>query len=87
MVFTRMVDGAMQNLLDLAFRDFVGSWLADLAFGSNLIVDNMKQDVWGAIQSLHDRISRVDHTKLVACDLVNKVTFHFEKIRIAQAAA
>ncbi|XP_046489669.1 sorting nexin-25 [Neodiprion pinetum] len=87
LVFTRMVDGALQNLLDLAFKDFVGSWLAELAFGSEQIVDNMKQDVWGAIQSLHDRLARVDHTKLVACDLVNKVTFHFEKIRIAQAAA
>lgn len=47
----------------------------------------MKQDIWGAIQSLHDRLSRVDHTKLVVCDIVNKLTFHFEKIRMAQAAS
>ena len=85
-VFSRPVDGALQNLLDLAFRDFVGSWLSELAFSSDFIIDNMKQDVWGAIQSLHERLSRVDHTKLVACSIVNKVTFHFEKIRIAQAA-
>ncbi|XP_015608529.1 sorting nexin-25 isoform X2 [Cephus cinctus] len=86
-VFTRLVDGALQNLLDLAFRDFVGSWLRELALGSDSITDCMKQDVWGAIQSFHDRLFRVDHTKLVACSIVNKVTFHFEKIRIAQAAA
>ncbi|KAG7200932.1 hypothetical protein KM043_003293 [Ampulex compressa] len=86
-VFTRMVDGALQNLLDLVFQDFVGAWLDDLALDSDQIISNMKQDVWGAIQSLHDRLSRVDHTKLVACSIVNKVTFHFEKIRIAQAAS
>ncbi|XP_018044280.1 PREDICTED: sorting nexin-25-like isoform X2 [Atta colombica] len=86
-VFTRLVDGALQNLLDLIFQDFVGFWLNDLAFGSEQLINNMKQDVWGAIQSLHDRLSHVDHTKLVVCSIVNKLTFHFEKIRIAQAAS
>lgn len=86
-VFTRLVDGALQNLLDLVFQDFVGFWLNDLAFASEQLIDNMKQDVWGAIKSLHDRLSRVDHTKLVVCNIVNKLTFHFEKIRIAQAAS
>ncbi|XP_066598002.1 sorting nexin-25-like isoform X2 [Prorops nasuta] len=51
------------------------------------MLDNMKQDLWSAVQSLHDRLSRIDHTKLVVCNIVNKITFHFEKIRIAQAAA
>lgn len=87
LVFTRMVDGALQNLLDLGFQDFVGLWLSELAFNSDQIVDNMKQDIWGAIQSLHERLSKVDHTKLVACSIVNKITFHFEKIRIAQTAS
>ncbi|KAI4487636.1 hypothetical protein M0802_011992 [Mischocyttarus mexicanus] len=84
MIFSRLVDGALQNLLDLAFQDFIGCWLNDLAFNSDQILENMKQDVWGAIQSLHDRLLRVDHTKLVVFNIVNKVTFHFEKIRIAQ---
>ncbi|XP_020288174.1 sorting nexin-25-like [Pseudomyrmex gracilis] len=87
MVFTRLVDNALQNLLDLIFQDFVGSWLNSLAFGSEQLLDNMKQDMWGAIQSLHERLSRIDHTKLVVCNIVNKLTFHFEKIRIAQAAS
>ncbi|XP_076660798.1 sorting nexin-25 [Halictus rubicundus] len=87
LVFTRMVDGALQNLLDLIFQDFIGVWLTELSFNSEQIIDNMKQDLWGAIQSLHDRLSKVDHTKLVVCNIVNKITFHFEKIRIAQAAS
>ncbi|XP_033339530.2 sorting nexin-25 isoform X1 [Megalopta genalis] len=87
LVFTRMVDGALQNLLDLIFQDFIGLWLSELAFNSEQTIDNMKQDLWGAIQSLHSRLSKVDHTKLVVCNIVNKITFHFEKIRIAQAAS
>lgn len=55
MVYSRLVDGALQNMLDLVFRDFVGRWLNELAFNSEQIIDNMKQDVWGAVQSLHDR--------------------------------
>lgn len=87
MIFTRLVDGALQNLLDLIFQDFVGSWCDDLAFDADEIKDNMKKDLWGAIQSLHDRLSKIDHTKLVACSIVNKVTFHFAKIRMSQEAA
>ncbi|CAL7949366.1 unnamed protein product [Xylocopa violacea] len=87
LVFTRMVDGALQNLLDLVFQDFVGLWLDELAFNSEQIIDNMKQDTWGAIQTLQDRLSKLDHTKLVVCNIVNKITFHFEKIRIAQTAS
>ncbi|CAD1477256.1 unnamed protein product, partial [Heterotrigona itama] len=87
LVFTRMVDGALQNLLDLIFQDFVGVWLDELAFNSEQIINNMKQDTWGAIQTLHDRLSKVDHTKLVVCSIVNKITFHFEKIRLAQTAS
>lgn len=87
MIFTRNVDNALQNLLDFVFQDFVGSWLNDISFDSAATIDNMKQDLWGAIQSLHDRLAKVDHVKLVACNIVNKITFHFEKVRLAQAAA
>lgn len=86
MIFSRPVDGALQNLLDLAFRDFVNTWLNDLALYSDEIIETMKQDIWSAIKSIYERLSRTDTTKLVACSIVNKLTFHFEKIRLAQAA-
>jgi sorting nexin-25 len=50
-------------------------------------VDNdrdFREDLWGAIDILHERFSRVDHAKLIACDIVSKVTSHFEKIREAK---
>lgn len=45
-----------------------------------------REDLWGAIEILHERFSRVDHAKLIACDIVSKITSHFEKIREAKTA-
>lgn len=41
--------------------------------------------MWGAIEILHDRFSRIDHAKLIACDVVLKITNHFERIRDAKS--
>lgn len=40
--------------------------------------------MWGAIQNLHDRFTRVDEAKLIAVDIVTKLTEHFEEIREAK---
>lgn len=40
--------------------------------------------MWGAIQVLQERMSRIDHAKLIACDLVTEITSHFEVIRESQ---
>lgn len=42
-----------------------------------------REDLWGAIQILHERLSRIDQAKLIACDLVTHITNHFEVIREA----
>ena len=82
-----MVDGALQNLLDLVFRDFIECWLNDIVVGSNELISIAKQDLWEAIQKIHSRTEKIDHTNLVACSIVNTITLHFEKIRIAEEAA
>jgi len=46
-----------------------------------------REDIWEGIKSLHERLSQVDQTQLVACDMMTKVTSHFERLRLAQAAA
>lgn len=48
------------------------------------MIGSAKQDLWEAIQKIHSRTQNIDHTNLVACSVVNAVTFHFEKIRTAQ---
>lgn len=42
--------------------------------------------MWGAVKNLRDKLLRVDHSKLIACDIVNVITSHFEKIREAKLA-
>ncbi|XP_014224561.1 sorting nexin-25-like isoform X1 [Trichogramma pretiosum] len=86
LVYSRLVDGGLQNLMDLVFRDFVGCWLKDIVSGADDIMASMKQDFWEAIQKIHSRSEQIDHTNLVAFSMVNTVTFHFEKIRHAQEA-
>ncbi|KAJ8676394.1 hypothetical protein QAD02_012181 [Eretmocerus hayati] len=86
LIVSRLVDGALQNLLDLVFRDFVGSWLEDITFGADNLIITAKQDVWESLQKIRERTEPIDHTNLVALGLVNTVTFHFERIRLAQEA-
>lgn len=40
--------------------------------------------MWGAVGTIHEKLSRVDHAKLIAVDIVSKITQHFEKIREAK---
>ncbi|XP_058788923.1 sorting nexin-25 [Phymastichus coffea] len=84
LIISRLVDGALQNLLDLSFRDFVGWWLSEMGIETDELIGSAKQDLWEAIQKIHSRTQNIDHTNLVACSIVNAITFHFEKIRIAQ---
>lgn len=42
-------------------------------------------DLWGAVSTLHEKLSRVDQAKLIAGEIVFKITNHFEKIREAKA--
>lgn len=44
-----------------------------------------RDDLWGAVSTLHEKLSRVDQAKLIAGDVVFKITNHFEKIREAKS--
>ncbi|XP_011498521.1 PREDICTED: sorting nexin-25 [Ceratosolen solmsi marchali] len=87
LIFSRLVDGALLNFLDLVFRDFISYWLNDIAIGADELISTAKQDLWEAIQKIHSRTENIDHTNLVAYGIVNTITFHFEKIRLSQEAA
>lgn len=52
-----------------------------------LINDVIREDLWNAIQKIHERAARMDPAKIIAVDMVNRVTVHLEKIRIAEARA
>ncbi|XP_026313842.1 sorting nexin-25 [Hyposmocoma kahamanoa] len=86
-IFGRTVDSQLQLLIDYVLRDFVVKWLNELSHRPEPVVDKFKEHVWSAIQNLYERFQRVDAEKLIANDMITKITQHFERIRIAQSCA
>lgn len=86
-IFGRTVDSQLQLLIDYILRDFLAKWVNDLSHRPEPVVDKFKEHVWGAIQNVYERFQRVDAEKLIANDMITKITQHFERIRIAQSCA
>ncbi|CAB3359141.1 Hypothetical predicted protein [Cloeon dipterum] len=82
-----MVDAVLQQVLDNALRDSLAELLQGLCANIDQITELLKEDIWEGIKKLHERLSQVDQTQLVACDMITRVTTHFERLRLAQAAA
>ncbi|KAJ0179237.1 hypothetical protein K1T71_004949 [Dendrolimus kikuchii] len=86
-IFGRTVDSQIQLLIDYVLRDFITKWLKDLSHKPEPVIDKFKEHVWGGIQNLYERLLRVDAEKLIATEMVTKITQHFERIRIARSCA
>ncbi|CAH0663953.1 unnamed protein product [Chilo suppressalis] len=86
-IFGRTVDSQLQQLIDFVLRDFVTCWLKELSHKPDPVIDKFKEHTWGAIQNLYERLLKVDAEKLLAGDMVTKITQHFERIRIARSCA
>ncbi|CAH0561356.1 unnamed protein product [Brassicogethes aeneus] len=83
-VFGRTVDSLLQQLLDFILRDYVSVYIKEYAYDAENLEYTIKEDMWGAIQILHERFARIDEAKLIAIDMVTKLTEHFENIREAK---
>ncbi|KAL4713545.1 hypothetical protein ACJJTC_007783 [Scirpophaga incertulas] len=86
-IFGRTVDSQLQQLIDYILRDFVSRWIKELAHRPDPVFEKFKEHTWGGIQNLYDRLLKVDAEKLLAGEMVMKITQHFERIRIAQSCA
>ncbi|XP_059486173.1 sorting nexin-25 [Neocloeon triangulifer] len=86
-VFGRMVDAVLQQLLDYALRDYLANLLQGLCASPDQLTALLREDIWEGIKNLHERLAQVDQTQLVACDMITRVTTHFERLRLAQGAA
>lgn len=81
------MDSQLQLLIDYVLRDFVARWLKEFAHRPDPVLDKFKEHAWGGVQNLYERLLRVDAEKLLASDMVTKITQHFERIRIARSCA
>jgi len=58
-----------------------------MAFFNYLVILFYRIDLWKVVKNLQERLSKIDQVRLVAVDMVNIVTRHFERIRLAQPSA
>ncbi len=80
---TRNIDRALNEIVEIVSGDYVLYWfdhLMDSTVDSRTI---FKRDCWVTIDSLSERLSKVDMVKLLAVDVVKVVSDHFERIRLA----
>ncbi|XP_067008623.2 sorting nexin-25 isoform X2 [Anabrus simplex] len=82
-IYGRTLDDALQQLTDLTLAEVIGNWLKECGMQSDDVMQSMKEDVWKMIQNLQERLAKVDQVKLVAVDMVTRITMHFEQIRLA----
>ncbi|XP_068158890.1 sorting nexin-25 [Drosophila tropicalis] len=87
LIFDKTVDLQLQQIIEYVLRDFMLPWLGYVVTKPKLINDVIREDLWNAIQKIHERASKMDAAKIIAVDMVNRVTVHLEKIRIAEARA
>jgi hypothetical protein len=49
-----------------------------------ILIENLREDLWNALQKIVDRSRKIDAPKLIAVDVVTKVVKHLQKIRDIQ---
>lgn len=81
------MDSQIQLLIDYFLRDFVARWIKELSHKPEPVIEKFKEHIWNAVQNLYERLLKVDAEKLLANDIVTKITQHFERIRIAKSCA
>ena len=52
----------------------------------DVVYDTFERDCWQVIESASQRLSKVDFVRFLCCDVVKKVTEHYEKLRAAKCA-
>ncbi|XP_055841813.1 sorting nexin-25 isoform X1 [Episyrphus balteatus] len=87
LIFGKTVDLQLQQIIEYVLRDFMSPWLGHVATKPKLINDVLREDLWNAVQKIRERAIKVDAAKVIAVDMVNRVTVHLEKIRISEARA
>ncbi|XP_055371063.1 sorting nexin-25 [Condylostylus longicornis] len=87
LIFGRTVDLQLQQLIEFSLKDFVTPWLKQVVTKPKNLSDVLREDIWNGIQKLRERSIKIDSPKVIAVDMVNRITVHLEKIRITNSRA
>ncbi|XP_078326313.1 sorting nexin-25-like isoform X2 [Crassostrea virginica] len=80
-VISRNVDSALQEVLDLVTRDYIMSWYSDLSKDHDAFLNSLRCDLWAMIDTLTNRLRRIDKMKLITEDVVLIIHKHFQEVR------
>lgn len=81
------MDGVLQQIIEYTLRDFLAPWLGYVVMKPKVLSNVLREHLWNAIKKLRDRAVKVDAPKVLAVDMVIRVTVHLEKIRVSKAKA
>ena len=84
-VFSRNVDCQINLIIQRLITDYISPWIQPLMMESSLDEVNsmLKRDIWIALKELSQRLSQVDKVHLISTEMVQKVTEHFARLRLA----
>ncbi|OQR78149.1 sorting nexin-25-like, partial [Tropilaelaps mercedesae] len=84
MVFSRNADLKLQEIIDLALRDFVTSWYSYLVPEyHHTFTALLRDEIWLVMAKIKERFLKMDEVHLISTDLVGVVDRHLRTIRLA----
>ena len=84
-VISRQMDKSLQEVIDLVIRDFCLSWFRDIGKDEMAFVEILNKEFWSIIENVVERLKNVDLVNFLANDVVNRLTTHFQDLRLSDA--
>ncbi|KAI0217802.1 Sorting nexin-25 [Lamellibrachia satsuma] len=84
---TRNLDAALQQVLDLATRDYVMSWYGQLVEDNGRLGQELRTDLWVLIENTIQRLRNIDFEVLMTQDVARCLTRHFHDIRLSHCSS
>ena len=84
-VISRQMDKSLQEVIDLVIRDFCLSWFRDIGKDETAFVEILNKEFWKIIENVVERLGNVDLVNFLANDVVNRLTTHFQDLRLSDA--
>ncbi|XP_022645239.1 sorting nexin-25-like isoform X2 [Varroa destructor] len=87
MVFSRNADIKLQEIIDLALRDFVTPWYSYLVpeYHQHFTM-LLRDELWLVMAKIKERYLKMDEVQLISSDLVGTVNRHLRRLRLSMTA-
>lgn len=84
-VISRQMDKSLQEVIDLVIRDFCLSWFRGIGKDETAFVEILNKEFWEIIENVVERLGNVDLVNFLANNVVNRLSTHFQDLRLSDA--